>query len=88
VVSIASSFFTVELLIYTYLFNLKGRHPLRSIKPISVCKDFANKLCGINVAPAANSVYRCANFKCFIYTSKPISAHSYIPVLSTPASVA
>jgi hypothetical protein len=41
----------------------------------------------MDVVPAENSVYLCANFNEFIYTSKQIRGRSYILVLSVPLSV-
>jgi hypothetical protein len=39
-------------------FYLKRQYSLKSIKPVSAFNDHKNKLCTINVASAANSLYR------------------------------
>ncbi len=60
----------------------KRYNPLKAIKLVSAGEGNNNKLCRINVEPAANSLYWCANFNYFIYTANPISGHSYIHTCS------
>jgi hypothetical protein len=62
--------FLLAVLPLRIFFNLKGHHPLYSIRPGSVIEDPKNKLCGIYAqvaTPAAYRMYRCANFKSFNY---------------------
>jgi hypothetical protein len=54
-------------------FHFKGHYSFKSIQPVSVFNDHKNYFCRINVASAANSLYRCANFYNLIYTGKLIS---------------
>ncbi len=72
---------------YTF-FNLKVQYPFKQIKPVSSCKDYKNRLCGINITLTANSVQQCTNFNALIYAIKQIFGHTYIPVLSAPPSAA
>ncbi len=53
-----------------------SRHLSFIDKPVSAFSDYKNKVCRISVVPAANSVYRFANFNNVIHTGKPISGHS------------
>jgi hypothetical protein len=61
--------FLCSLGAYTF-FKSKGHHTLSYIKLASVCKDYTNKLCRINVVTPTKSMFQCFNL---VLSSIPVS---------------